>query len=109
MLLSGWALTSCAHVPTPPDGPLYLHFKDKALCSMLGSGETCPALPIGQTEKFYMLDPLTFKKVQNYIDELIQCVETRNCVLNVTREQLDYTKFFLSEIKRKLHAQTKQK
>lgn len=75
LLLVSLVLTSgCSkHLPTPPVGELYLHDEPKqmALCSKLGSKEVCPALPIAQTDKYFLLSPSTLSNVLNYIDELV--------------------------------------
>jgi hypothetical protein len=71
--------TSCAHrLPNPPKGELYLHNAPKgvALCTTLGSGKPCPAVPINQTDRFFMVSPATFNNVNKYIDSLIRLLES---------------------------------
>lgn len=67
------SLIGCAGLPKPPEGNLYLHFGNEALCSeMKIGGGACPPLPIEKTQNFIMLEPQTWEALNNYIDELIR-------------------------------------
>lgn len=65
-------LSGCANLPPPPQGHLYLHWNDKALCSDLQTGDACASIPMASTNKYYLFDPPTWKATQDYIDALIR-------------------------------------
>lgn len=72
-------LQGCAHtLPAPPSGDLYsVDWPDGvALCSTLGTGATCPSIPMSTTDRFFMLPPATYQELMNYIDELINEIDT---------------------------------
>ncbi len=54
-----------------------MHSKDKALCSDLETGNTCPAIPMIQTDAYIMFDPPTWKALQDYIDALIRLAKKK--------------------------------
>ena len=59
-------------VPQPPTIHLYLHFAEReiALCSRT-DGASCPAKPIDQTDRFFMLKPDDWQALNDYISLLI--------------------------------------
>lgn len=73
VLLTSLVLASCASVPPAPNVNLYHHDfpRAQALCSN-SKGEKCDKLLLAQTDKFYMLSPKDWEKIQNYID-LLAC------------------------------------
>lgn len=96
----------CMSLPKPPEGSIYLHSvkTDRALCSDLKTGTTCPALPMSQTDKFYMLAPATWEGVQNYIDALIRLAEkslhsdTTDFFLHNTYEEAKFDQTKINEM-----------
>lgn len=69
---------SCAGMPKPPTGKMYLHFHDFALCSDLETGDECQKIPMADTENYPMFHPQTWANIQNYIDALIRAVKSQN-------------------------------
>jgi len=75
-------LSSCGTSPTVPPAPtinLYLHFAPErlALCSRT-DGTKCQALPIWETNNFFMLSPQDWQAVNDYIDLLILQIKDPN-------------------------------
>lgn len=64
-------------LPAPPKGNLYLHdlSANQALCTELNTGIPCRAVPMSQTDVWYMLPPEDFEALTNYIDKLITRLE----------------------------------
>lgn len=79
MLLVGTASVSCSTIPNAPAPPtieLYMHDRSAGLARCAKSdGGKCPAKPMAETHKYFMLSPADWKKNQNYIDTLICLVE----------------------------------
>lgn len=72
-------LSSCAHqqIPDPPAGELYSIYipGNKLLCSMTDTGADCPDLPMANADKYYALHPDMWRRLENYIDQLIALVK----------------------------------
>lgn len=64
-------------MPDPPAGSLYSIYasKGKLLCADVQTGATCPTITVAQADKFYAMDPLLWKNLENYIDELIALIK----------------------------------
>lgn len=80
LLLVGLIASSCTtNAPKPPRIKLYLHYAplQKALCSDSETG-TCKAVDIANTDKWFMLPPSEYQKLQDYID-LLSCVIDNAC------------------------------
>jgi hypothetical protein len=79
VLAASLVLTSCQSLPPSPDINLYSmdYPRAQALCSN-SKGVKCDKVFIAATDKFYMLSPKDWEKLQNYIDKLI-CVARGGC------------------------------
>lgn len=82
MLLGIWAITSgCATgLPPGPEGEIYrIHIPSQTLlCSDLKTGNSCPAIDLQASNKFYAMPTETWKNLNNYIDELIRRLSVKN-------------------------------
>ena len=84
-------LTSCSSLPPAPEINLYLHDepRSQALCSN-SFGKKCDKIPIKETDKFFMLRPRDWEKIENYID-LLACKAQGGCQ-SVSVKTSDVTK-----------------
>lgn len=78
------SMTGCTslggRLPDPPKGQFCSHFQPsaKAVCSDISTNQALPSVPISQTDKWIMIPPQTWEKIQNYIDELILIIEQKS-------------------------------
>lgn len=80
MILAAISLLSigCGSVPKMKQTDLYIHDKpyERALCTRLGEGTTCPQVKIQDTDRWFMFTPEGMKNLLDYIDLLV--LELRN-------------------------------
>lgn len=113
MLLLAGAVTSCAHkAPKPPVIRLYLNDAESGLayCSR-SDGHRCPSVNIGNTDKWYLLQPDDWQSVQDYVDLLV-CIVDGSCKgqmspnsVSVRAEDLKTFSHELKKIKQSLEIQ----
>lgn len=104
-LLSALTISCATNLPKPPDGRLYLHdaVSSRALCSELNTGVECPAVPLGETNRWYMLEPQTLQKLMEYIDELIYEIQKPQIQSNEKKkESIELTVDHLRQLRQKI-------
>ena len=102
ILTAAISLSGCAGIPKPPEGNLYLHFGQFALCSDMATGLVCDTLPIERTQNFIMLEPETWEALNNYIDELVRMANgsNRDALIEIKSKMVAVNKSFKRQKRR---------
>lgn len=105
LILAVAALSACTTLPPPPDINLYMHHQPSGIvfCSRVKDGTNCPSTTIDQTHKWFMLTPDGWRKLNNYIDELIRRLEAKGLTgggsVSVNADDLRALKAHLQRVK----------
>jgi len=71
-------------------------------CSRVKDGTNCPSTTIDQTHKWFMLTPDGWRKLNNYIDELIRRLEAKSLTggsVSVTADDLRQLRAHLQKVR----------